>query len=110
MTWDFITIRKEKQEEKTIVEGIAYELDGESKMRYLLTIEPGEIVLEISPPGPGYDLVGSFIELLGRPKRGPDQEFGGVCGEFEDDARLTTIWSAAGEKGEKVLKYVGARN
>ncbi len=112
MKWDFITIRKEKQDMKTIVEGIAYEIDGESKTRYLLTIGLNEITLEISPPGPGFDLAGSFIELLGKPQRGPDQEFGGVCGEFDDDARLTTIWGFKTDSGdlcEKVLNFVGVK-
>ncbi|MEM2990834.1 MAG: hypothetical protein QXQ02_06595 [Halobacteria archaeon] len=110
MSWDFITIKKEKQGAKIVVEGVAYEVDGESKMRYLLTINEKSITLEISPPGPGYDLAGSFIELLGKPEFGPEQEFGGICGEFEEDARLTTIWSLeSSAQSEKVLNYVYAR-
>lgn len=109
MSWDFITIKKEKQEEKIVVEGIAYEVDGESKMRYLLTIDKNTITLEISPPGPGYDLVGSFVELLGKPDFGPEQEFGGICGEFEEDARLTAIWNLeSSDESVKVLSYVKA--
>ncbi len=109
MSWDFITIKKERQEARMIVEGIAYEIDGKSKMRYLLTIDKNSITLEISPPGPGYNLVGSFIELLGKPEFGPEQEFGGICGEFEEDARLTTIWSLeSSAQSEKILNYIKA--
>jgi hypothetical protein len=109
MSWDFITIKKEKQEAKILVEGIAYEVDGESKMRYLLTIDENSITLEISPPRAGYELVGSFIELLGKPDFGPEQEFGGICGEFEEDARLTAIWSLESNlQRERVLNYIKA--